>query len=315
MVKYECKRCRKVFNHKGDYDRHMNRKNPCEEVKEEVKEAEAKEEVKNSELKCPFCEKEFKTKYNVSRHIKNNVCNAKRKTVELVEENKQLKEELQELKTQMSNNINTTNNNSNNITNTTNNTTNNNSNNTTNNITTVTNNTFNVVAYGKEDIDKILSNEKLQEGLRKNPDATGVILLIKTIHLNEDIPEHHNISLYRMKDEDLIVFNGKVWKPQKTKETVTGIVEENINRMKKVVNKSKSYGHLNKSSSKKYKCFCDTLRSEEHDKLINYMVEDTKKEFVSGFQMVDNTMKRTPEYIAEQERKKKYYDELVKTRI
>jgi uncharacterized C2H2 Zn-finger protein len=34
MVVHRCQNCRKVFASKGDYDRHMNRKNPCIDVNE-----------------------------------------------------------------------------------------------------------------------------------------------------------------------------------------------------------------------------------------------------------------------------------------
>jgi uncharacterized C2H2 Zn-finger protein len=30
MVIYKCDRCNKVFNHKGDYTKHLNRKFKCE---------------------------------------------------------------------------------------------------------------------------------------------------------------------------------------------------------------------------------------------------------------------------------------------
>jgi hypothetical protein len=38
MPKYECARCHKIFKQKQDYERHKNRKVPCEEVEEEKKE-------------------------------------------------------------------------------------------------------------------------------------------------------------------------------------------------------------------------------------------------------------------------------------
>ncbi len=32
MVSYKCDRCNKIFTHKNDYRRHINRKNPCKQI-------------------------------------------------------------------------------------------------------------------------------------------------------------------------------------------------------------------------------------------------------------------------------------------
>jgi uncharacterized C2H2 Zn-finger protein len=90
MPNYECSRCHKVFKRKSGYDDHMKRKFPCKEkITAQIDET--------SELKCPFCEKEFKTKYNLLRHINNNVCHDKKQIVKIVEENNQLKAEIKNL--------------------------------------------------------------------------------------------------------------------------------------------------------------------------------------------------------------------------
>jgi len=35
MVTYNCEKCNKIFNHKSDYIRHINRKTPCKSDKED----------------------------------------------------------------------------------------------------------------------------------------------------------------------------------------------------------------------------------------------------------------------------------------
>jgi len=36
MVEYECKRCKKLFDQKSNYNRHINRKTKCEIVKKVI---------------------------------------------------------------------------------------------------------------------------------------------------------------------------------------------------------------------------------------------------------------------------------------
>ena len=37
MVNYVCKKCNKIFNRKSNYQRHLNRKFPCEQWKSDEK--------------------------------------------------------------------------------------------------------------------------------------------------------------------------------------------------------------------------------------------------------------------------------------
>ena len=36
MVKYSCEKCGKSFKQKGHYTNHINRKNPCENIKDKI---------------------------------------------------------------------------------------------------------------------------------------------------------------------------------------------------------------------------------------------------------------------------------------
>jgi len=57
---YNCGRCCKSFNHKGKYEKHINRKYPCI----------ALEKLQELGLKCAFCSKAFTFTRNYNRHIK-----------------------------------------------------------------------------------------------------------------------------------------------------------------------------------------------------------------------------------------------------
>ena len=101
MVNYVCSICKKEYNHKGDYNRHINRKKKCEllsTTRSKIRKKEVNKPSncsktgtgvpKNEQLSCKYCKKMFKKKFNLKRHLK--TCKEK-------EKNDNLKEELFEL--------------------------------------------------------------------------------------------------------------------------------------------------------------------------------------------------------------------------
>jgi uncharacterized C2H2 Zn-finger protein len=62
MVGYKCKRCHKIFNMKGDYTRHINRKFLCKPVIVEKN---------DNQFKCKECNNSYSQKTNLYRHIRN----------------------------------------------------------------------------------------------------------------------------------------------------------------------------------------------------------------------------------------------------
>jgi uncharacterized C2H2 Zn-finger protein len=60
LPSYVCNRCHKIFNRKSNYDRHMKRKNPCKE----------KENPDQPNYVCVRCKKEFERKGDYDRHLK-----------------------------------------------------------------------------------------------------------------------------------------------------------------------------------------------------------------------------------------------------
>ncbi len=58
-VIYTCNKCNKTFNHKNDYRRHTNRKNPClKSITDSI-----------VSTNCPKCNKDFINKYTLRRHM------------------------------------------------------------------------------------------------------------------------------------------------------------------------------------------------------------------------------------------------------
>ncbi|CAH6421379.1 Hypothetical protein KVN_LOCUS243 [uncultured virus] len=57
MSVHKCNKCNKIFKYKNDYERHKNRKIPCD---------------KESDYICDNCFSKFSSKYNLDRHLLNN---------------------------------------------------------------------------------------------------------------------------------------------------------------------------------------------------------------------------------------------------
>jgi uncharacterized Zn-finger protein len=69
MVEHKCELCGKVFDQKCNYDRHINRKVKCDI------------QVSNPENKCSYCGKRFCDTSALHKHIRNNICDHKKKTL------------------------------------------------------------------------------------------------------------------------------------------------------------------------------------------------------------------------------------------
>lgn len=62
MPSYKCKDCSKYFDHKGTYERHINRKNKCTQCDNS--------NLKTSNFTCDECDKHFTRKDSLKRHLK-----------------------------------------------------------------------------------------------------------------------------------------------------------------------------------------------------------------------------------------------------
>lgn len=63
---YKCNRCNKLFDHKGDYNKHINRKIPCKKFPEFPGKLVPKV---RADFQCPKCYTSLSSKSNLNRHI------------------------------------------------------------------------------------------------------------------------------------------------------------------------------------------------------------------------------------------------------
>ena len=61
---YICNKCNKLFNHKVVYERHIKRKYPCDNLKNNII-----INCKNNKYYCSKCNKPFSNQYNLQRHF------------------------------------------------------------------------------------------------------------------------------------------------------------------------------------------------------------------------------------------------------
>lgn len=280
MVEYVCDRCKKIYNHKGEYARHIARKIPCKIATKsdnapKIQEISVKlakiskapqNSAKNCEIyTCQFCEKQLSDKYGVQRHLK--ICKTK-KQQEQQEEDKfqiminmmnELKKvttdqmnQIEELKKEIS------------TSNTKSNVVNNIINNQQNNI----NMNIHVNPYNDTDMN-FLSVEDKKYILNKGYKA--VENLIKMIHFNKDKPENHNIYISNIKDKYVLIYGGDDLMRQESDKIIDDMYDERTKYLLDEFNSLKN--ELDAPTKKKFENFINEM---DEDKISN----DIKKEII-----------------------------------
>ena len=212
MVVYECERCHKKFNHKGNYNAHINRKKPCNISNKESKEVIVNSIIKESiDNKCMYCNQVFSRADSLKRHLLNYCENRNRiimQNDDLKKENEKLREEMENFKKNSDaktiiNNVTKIENNNQMI------------------INQNIQNNININAFGKEKND-FISTEDLTS-IVKHPE-NGIPKLIRMIHFNPLYPENQNVKLKNKKEPYLNVFNGKQWELKNKEETIHSLI-------------------------------------------------------------------------------------------
>ena len=173
MPDYICSRGQKVFFQKCNYQHHLNRKFPCKIVGEKF------------QFKCEFCDKIYVRKYCLNRHLKS--CDNKRMKDMEERIKKEMKEEIEKLKDKQLQIIQNNSNNNNNIT-----------------------NNVNIVAYGKEDIERLLTDRDFRSIMRRG--MRSVPELVRRIHFDEKTPENHNVYISNLRGKYVLMHDGKKWR-------------------------------------------------------------------------------------------------------
>ena len=240
MVKYECVNCSKIFNLKGNYTQHINRKYPCEPSSTKIEPNAIKPELISTivndvfnDTQCCCCKKKFINKSSRIRHEKTSKCFYEKiiadEPVEKLEINtdnniKQMQEQILELQRIIKQGS---------IPITQNNTQNNNTQN--------NNNTYNIQnivvnKHGDEDMSYLTDNQKINN-LSKG--FNSVTDYIKLIHFDPAHPENSNIYMPSLKSTDVIIFDGKRWIAEDSNDAICTLldntkcqVEDNFKELK-----------------------------------------------------------------------------------
>ena len=242
MVIYNCPRCNFISFDKTKYMNHLKRKNICEPIfsktnlqKEYIKyniidkiqmnPKESTSESKNGFLNpneskrihfCKFCEKNYSTSSNLSKHLKK--CKDKKKTdeanfhmqelvnvlneqkerlnkydLELEEKNKQINELIKKAG----------------INNST--------------ITQNIQNNIKLLAYDKTDISDLTEKDFIR---CFNHNNMCVPHLVKRIHFNPKKPENHNVFISNLKSGHIMLYDGKQWNTFNRDEIVDDIFDD-----------------------------------------------------------------------------------------
>ena len=237
MVYYECQRCGYNTTLKGNIKHHLNRKNACIPLLDNISIEQMKDiynlndtskiPQNNSNLfnntskipqktpknegsnQCSYCSKEFSRIDNLNRHLK--TCKKKKK---VLLENEELRETVEKLLIECSNmkeiiKTNTTGNN-------------NYSNNTNSN--NIIHNTININNYGEEDT-KYITKQFIVNLLANKP-FKAIPEMIKHTHFNKEHPENQNIKITNKKEPYVKVMKDNKWEYQDRKNTITDLIDK-----------------------------------------------------------------------------------------
>tara|TARA_B110000208_G_scaffold151734_1_gene183365 strand:- start:9027 stop:9851 length:825 start_codon:yes stop_codon:yes gene_type:complete len=219
MVIYQCDVCLKEFTQCGHYERHKNRKYPCNKKVFSIPLLgcpSQKWDENNNNFICTYCNKSYKHNFHLNRHLK--TCKLKKKeNIKqelydlLVKQFEQQKKENLFLKQQISmlqgqyNNINKI---------------------SFNNNINCNNKTINIIAYNKTDISHI--SDKDFECIMKRCNMSVPKLIEKT-HYDPTRPENKNIYISNIKDKYIMTWNGIKWNLENRDETLDELYENSSN--------------------------------------------------------------------------------------
>tara|TARA_B110000208_G_C11746710_1_gene421978 strand:- start:758 stop:1621 length:864 start_codon:yes stop_codon:yes gene_type:complete len=231
MVLYSCDVCEKTFNHLGNYKTHKNKKYQCKKLVKNViflsqkrdKPSQKRDGLshnKTIENNCEYCDKKYKQKCHLNRHlktckkkelykIKENLCKCliEEENKKLEGQNLFLKQQIKELEKKY---------------NKASKIINNNINNNINSFNTI-NNTININSYNNTDTSHI-TDKDYEKIMRKC--FMALPALIEKTHYDPLKPENHNIFITNMKDKHIVKREDNKWKIFNKKDTIDDLVDK-----------------------------------------------------------------------------------------
>ena len=303
MVTYICFECNKKFNHKNDYTRHTNRKSPCNKnieiqmggtkhtnTQAELINTQAKHKIaqienhKNDSHICLFCRNEFINKSSLTRHIKL-YCKTKKQhekekedkfneLIQRIENNERyFKEEIEinkEKIKELENKLNEEKEKNNKLNQIIHKQINNNV--VENNIENQ-NITLNLMAFGREDLDKI-DVKYILEALKRGTSAIPVIT--ERVHFNTKYPEYQNVYITNMNQKYGMIYDGKEWKLKDKDTIIEDLYEKKYDFLDE--NFENIYNQLSESQQKAFKRFLDIHEKADTNKQSKKIIDKIKQD-------------------------------------
>jgi len=267
MEQYSCNMCDKVFYIKSNYDRHLNKKIPCNE--------EGKTQYQIGKRTCNHCGKIFSSYQSLDNHLddkcKIKLMNDAEKEdllTKLIKENEQIKKDIEEMKqkdktkedelykmkekmsdleTKTSKKVNITNQNAHNIQNI---------------------NNVKIFAFGKEDLSHIQEADYkflLNKGFKSVPNFVDII------HFNKNKPENHNIYISNMRDNFVITYDGEKWQLRERDYVLQDMIETKSDILSNKFDELKD--KLDEGTTRKFGRFLD---EKDEDRVVEQIKKDLK---------------------------------------
>ena len=243
-----CQFCSKKFPQQWRLRRHLKKKKPCKILSQNIPKIIPKKKIypilsQKKEYSCDYCNRNYKHKYHLTRHLK--TCKIRKEKDEiksLEEEMEEMRSEIQRLKEEKVPTVNNTN---------------------CNNITNVTNVNIMLNDYGEENVN-FLKHSKYKQ-IIKHILGNGVLGLqqyIKYKYCNPHQPENFTIKYTNKKRNDLFIRSNNEWTTRDKNE----VMDELYNRDGNVEEVLSVYEHLN-----------ELVNNENLDKTQENFVKEVEK--------------------------------------
>jgi hypothetical protein len=237
MSNFECVKCGKLFDLKGNYEQHLRRTTDCSKEIEKIK--------------CLYCPKEFTTAFAKKRH-ETNTCKEKKldsKRVKFLEEkNKKLEEKLIELEEMVKKGINPV------------------------SITNNTQNNITINMHGKEDISHITEKNFIYVIMNKG--FMSMQEYIKMKYFSDKKPENSNVYNSDMKSKYLMAYDGTKWIIREKKELIENMYGTNYDELEEKFCEFKYDNKIPQTILDKFSRFID---QHEDDEVKTAIKEDIKR--------------------------------------